>query len=39
MDVCVCLQEVSAYERLKVSSFSREIARAEVWCPLTAGVY
>ena len=35
MGVRVRLREVSAYGRLKMSSFSREIAKTAVWCPLT----
>ena len=31
--------EMSAYRRLKMKSFSREIARAAVWCPLLRGVH
>ena len=36
--VRVCLREVSAYGRLEMSSFSREIAGKAIWCPFMGGV-
>ena len=36
--VRVCLREVSAYGRLEMSSFSREIAGKTIWCPFMGGV-
>ena len=38
MGVRVRLQEVSDYGRLRMWSFSREIAGTAVWCPLMRGV-
>ena len=38
MGVRVRLREESAYGRLKMWSFNKEIAGTAVWCPLTGGV-
>ena len=37
MGVSFCLREVSAYGRLKIWSFSREITGTTPWCPLMGG--
>ena len=38
MGVRVRLREASAYGRLKILSFSREIAGTAVWCEVMGGV-